>query len=78
MMTYEILGGGRVEAASSLELVEKMREQDQQWVPSVGIEDYMEGVAQRCKIQNGTEVSTDSVDTFLIDMIAGGFLKKAL
>ena len=77
-MKYDILGSGPIEAASSLELVEKMRAEDQQWVPSVSIEDYMEGMAQRCKIQTGAEVSTDSVDIFLIDLIAGGFIKKAL
>ena len=76
-MKYEILGGGQIEASSSLELVEAMRLQDQAWVPSVSIEDYMEDMAQRCKIQNGTAVSTDSVDVFLIDLIAGGFLKLA-
>jgi hypothetical protein len=74
MMKYEILGGGYVEAPTALGLVEALRQDAMAWVPSVSIEDYMEGMAARCKIQNGAVVSTLDPHSFIIDLVAGGFL----
>jgi hypothetical protein len=76
-MKYELLGGGHIEAASPLELVEALRADSADWVPSVSIEDFMEGMAGRCKIQNGTTVRTDSVVNFLHDLQQGGFITPA-
>ena len=73
-MKYELLGGGHIEAASALELIEALRADSQQWVPSVGIEDFMEGMAARCKMQSGAIVRTDSSINFLHDLQAGGFI----
>jgi hypothetical protein len=77
MMKYNLLGGGSIEAATELGLVEALRQDAMAWVPSVSIEDFMEGMAARCKIQTGADVSTLSVTSFLIDLIAGGFLIPA-
>lgn len=73
-MKYEILGGGHIEAASPLELVEALRQDSMAWAPTVGIEDFMEEYAGRCKMQNGSTVRTDSLDNFLHDLQAGGFI----
>jgi hypothetical protein len=73
-MKYKLLGGGHIEAASPLELVEALRADSQAWAPTVGIEDFMEGYADRCKMQNGAIVRTDSLINFLHDLQAGGFI----
>jgi hypothetical protein len=73
-MKYELLGGGHIEAASPLDLIEALRADSQHWVPSVGVEDFMEGMAARCKMQSGTTVRTDSLINFLHDLQAGGFI----
>ncbi|MGI4871454.1 MAG: hypothetical protein ACRYFX_09785 [Janthinobacterium lividum] len=73
-MKYEIEGGGHVEAASAVELVEALRQDGMGWVPSVSIEDYMEDLAARSKIQDGSTVRTDSVENFITDLVACGFL----
>ncbi|WP_201979373.1 hypothetical protein [Hymenobacter rubidus] len=73
-MKYEILGGGHIEAASPLELVEALRQIDLQWIHSVGVEDFMENMAEGCKIQTGALVRTDSVEHFLHDLQQGGFI----
>lgn len=77
MMKYDILGGGHVAGATQLELVEALRADCQAWVPSVSIEDFMEGMAARCKTQTGATVSTMDPTSFLVDLIAGGFLTPA-
>ncbi|QIX60864.1 hypothetical protein HER32_06610 [Hymenobacter sp. BT18] len=74
MPTFNILGGGPITAASDLGLVQALREDAQQWIPSVSIEDFMEGLAARAKMQNGSVVRTDSVANFIADLKAGGFL----
>jgi hypothetical protein len=76
-MKYELLGGGHVEAASSLGLVEALRQDSQAWAPTVGIEDFMEEYAARCKMQNGSLVRIDTMEHFIDDLVAGGFLTPA-
>ncbi|HEX8506344.1 MAG TPA: hypothetical protein VF630_13330 [Hymenobacter sp.] len=73
-MKYEILGGGQIEAATPLELVEALRQLDHQWIHSVSVEDFMVDMADRCKIQTGAVVRTDSMINFLHDLQAGGFI----
>ena len=77
-MKYELLGGGHIEAASPLELVEALRADSQQWAPSVGVEDFMEGMAARCRMQNGATVRIDSMVNFLLDLQQGGFITPVL
>lgn len=74
-MKYELLGGGHMEGATALDLVEALRLDSQPWAPTVGIEDFMEGYAARCQLQTGARVRTDSVDHFIQDLIAAGFLR---
>ena len=76
-MIYDMLGGGFFEASTPLEVVEALRQDAMEWVPSVGIEDFMEGMAQRCKVQTGTIVRTDSVDHFVADLVQHGFITPA-
>ena len=73
-MKYAIEGGGHVEAASPLELVEALRQDAMGWAPSVSIEDYMEDLAARSKMQDGSTVRTDSLDHFIADLVQNGFL----
>ena len=76
-MKYELLGGGHVEAPSPLALVMELRKDSQQWAPTVGIEDFMEEYAKRCKFQNGAIVRTGNVQHFIDDLVAGGFMTPA-
>jgi hypothetical protein len=73
-MTYDILGGGSFAATTPLEVVEALRLDAMEWVPSVGIEDFMEGMAQRCQVQTGAVVRTDSVANFVDDLQEHGFI----
>ncbi|WP_375435097.1 hypothetical protein [uncultured Hymenobacter sp.] len=68
MPKYELLGGGHIEATTDLGLVEALRRDAQAWLPSVSIEDFMEGMAARCKIQTGAVVRTNSVANFIADL----------
>ena len=73
-MIYAVLGGGRIEAASPLELVEALRQLDHEWIHSVSVEDFMTDMADRCKLQTGAIVRTDSMVNFLHDLQAGEFI----
>ncbi|WP_022821914.1 hypothetical protein [Hymenobacter norwichensis] len=77
MPKYEILGGGQVEATTDLGLVEALRRDAQAWVPSVSIEDFMEGMASRAKVQKGVEVRTNSIANFTADLKRFGFITQA-
>ncbi|UOQ99910.1 hypothetical protein MUN81_10505 [Hymenobacter sp. 5317J-9] len=73
-MIYEVLGGGRIEAASPVELVEALRQLDHDWIHSVSVEDFMADMADRCKLQTGAVVRTDTMVNFLHDLQSGGFI----
>ncbi|MBC6698870.1 hypothetical protein [Hymenobacter sp. BT190] len=68
MPTYNILGGGQLTATTDLGLIQGLRQDAQQWVPSVSIEDFMEGMAARCKVYDGSIVRIDSVANFVSDL----------
>lgn len=74
MPKYNVLGGGHVEATTDLGLVEALRRDAQPWVPSVSIEDFMEGMADRAKIQKGVSVRTDNIANFISDLKQHGFI----
>ncbi|WP_400194046.1 hypothetical protein [Hymenobacter sp. B81] len=76
-MKYELLGGGHIKAATDLGIVQALREDAQAWQPSVSIEDFMEGMASRCKIQKGVDVRTDSIGNFVDDLKLHGFITPA-
>lgn len=76
MPKYEILGGGHVTATTDLGLVSALREDAQQWVPSVSIEDYMEGFARRAKMQKGVDVRISSLAEFVSDLKEFGFVTE--
>jgi len=75
MPTYSILGSGQITATTDLGLVEALRRDAQQWLPTVSIEDFMEGMAQRCKIQTGDVVRIDNIANFVSDLKQYGFVK---
>jgi hypothetical protein len=77
-MKYEILGGGPIEAATDLELVEAMREQSMGHAPTVGVEDFMEGMAQRAEMHCGHPIRTDSVADFVADLTQHGLITPIL
>ncbi|TPG71979.1 hypothetical protein [Hymenobacter nivis] len=76
-MKYEILGGGHVTAATDLGLVQALRQDSQAWAPSVGIEDFMEGMADRCRTQKGVTVRTNGIANFVADLKEHGFISQA-
>ena len=77
-MKYEILGGGQLEAATPLEVAEALRQDGMAWIPTVGIEDFMEGMADRCYKQREVVVRTDSVEHFVADLVQYGFLTPVI
>lgn len=77
MVTYNVLGGGQIQAATDLGIIEALREHSQAWIPSVSIEAFMEGMAARCKIQTGDFVRTDYFVNFVQDLFRFGYLTRA-
>lgn len=77
MVTYNVLGGGQIQAATDLGIIEALREHSQAWIPTVGIEDFMEGMAKRCMIQTGDFVRTDYFVNFVEDLKRFGYLTRA-
>jgi hypothetical protein len=77
-MKYEIEGGGHIEATSPLELVEYLRRTTMSLTPSVSVEDYMEDLAARSKIQDGSTIRTDSAENFITDLVACGSLTPVI
>lgn len=76
MPKYEILGGGHVTATTDLGVVQALRQDAQQWVPSVSIEDFMEGMSSRAKTQKGVVVRIDSIANFVSDLKQHGFITQ--
>jgi hypothetical protein len=74
MRKYNVLGGGQIEATTDLGIIEALRAYSQEWIPSVGIEDFMEGMAERCKIQTGDFVRTDYLVNFVLDLKRFGYI----
>jgi len=74
MTKYNVLGGGQIEATTELGIIEALRAYSQDWIPTVGIEDFMEGMAARAKIQTGDVVRTDSLVNFVEDLKQYGFI----
>ena len=77
-MKYQILGGGPLEATTDLGLVQALRLDAQDWAPSVGIEDFMEAMAERCFSYRGVVVRTDRVAHFIADLKQHEFLTPIL
>lgn len=75
MTAYNVLGGSHIiEATTDLGIIEALREYSQDWIPTVGIEDFMEGMAARCKIQTGDVVRIDTLTNFVADLKQYGFI----
>jgi hypothetical protein len=77
MTKYNVLGGGHIEATTDLGIIEALREYSAAWIPTVSIEDFMEGMAQRCQIQTGDVVRTDSITHFVADLKQFAFITQA-
>lgn len=73
-MRYRTLDGVIFEADSSTELIRQLR--DDSRTPSTDFQDFMEQMSRRCKIYSGAEISTDSFDAFVADLVAGGHLTE--
>jgi hypothetical protein len=74
MKKYNVLGGGQIEATTDLGIIEALRGYSQEWLPSVSIEQFMEGMASRCKIQTGDFVRTDYFVNFVFDLKRFGYI----
>ena len=74
MKKYEFLGGGQVMGTSNFEVVENMWQSS--FDPNDTMEEYMQDVAKRARMQKGSEIRTDSVDSFVADLKEAGFLKE--
>ena len=59
---------------SNFELVEMMWQTS--FDPNDTMEEYMEEVAKRARMQNGSDVRHDTVDNFVEDLVEAGFLKE--
>lgn len=59
---------------SNFEVVENMWQTS--FDPNDTMEEYMQDVAKRAKVQRGSDVRTDSVDSFVEDLVKEGFLKE--
>lgn len=46
------------------------------WIPGNSKQEYMKDVSRRCKIQNGSEIRTDTEENFKKDLISSGFVIK--
>ncbi|GEM_PF-1194712 len=69
--TYTISGSTiTLEAATAL--VETMRHGSH--TPSQSLEEFMQQVAHRCNLQNGSIVKTDDAEVFAKDLLRLGFL----
>ena len=73
-MKYQVLGGAPLEAATPLEVAQALRQQAMDWAPSVSVEDFIEGMAQRASQYCGHPIRIDSVDHFVADLVQHGFL----
>lgn len=76
MIKYELLGGGTITASSPKEIIEALRQSS--FTSEKTIEDFMEAMASACKVQTGAIISTYNEDEFVTDLLANGFLKRAL
>lgn len=69
---YILLGGGYVNASSPAEFLTELRNTS----PHPDRDDYafMLAVAQRCQVQSGAFIRTQSPEVFLDDLIAHSFV----
>lgn len=76
MTTYLTIDGERFFADTAPQLVRMLREAS--FVPSDNDKEFMREVAERAKLQNHeSNISTDSMEAFVEDLIKAGFLKRS-
>lgn len=74
MTRYELFGGGFIDAKDATDLVERLNENSfMGGNPDINI--FMQGVAERCKIQKAVKVRTDSIENFVADLERHEFVK---
>lgn len=56
------------------EIVEQLRSQSLN--PAQGLESFMQATADRCKLQRGSTIRTDSFQNFVDDLEASQFIQK--
>jgi len=71
---YQLKGGGSIKAASAQEAAEKLRAMS--FNPCETLEDFIEETAKACYVQNSAEIRTTSVEDFVEDLIAKGFMRE--
>ena len=74
MTTYIVMGKDRIEASTAVEFVQNMHKAAH--IPSPSDYEFMIDVARRCKMQTGADISSDSADNFLADLIAAKFVTE--
>jgi len=57
-------------------LVEEMKKISQEWQPTSSVAEYMKTFAQRCEMQTGEKIRTDSAENFVGDLVKCGILKE--
>jgi hypothetical protein len=77
MIKYNVLGGGQIEATTDFGIINALREDAKEWIPSASIEEFMQGMAERCMTQKGVLVRTDYFVNFVADLIQYGFISRA-
>jgi hypothetical protein len=78
MVKYNVLGGGQIEATTDFGIINALREDAKEWIPSASIEEFMVGMAERAKIQKGVIVRTDYFVNFVNDLRQYGFITPIL
>ena len=73
-ITYALLGGGTITAASPDEIITEMRFQSMN--PCATSAEFMEQTAEACRLQTGAIISTYNVEEFVADLLENGFLVK--
>lgn len=74
MTTYIVMGKDKIEASSPEEFVKKMHKENHMPMPSD--QDFMVEMARRCKMHDGSEISSDKPANFLADLIAAQFVTE--
>lgn len=74
MTTYEMLGGGRI-SAETTEQVVKILNRNSLFGFRKYFHDFMLDTAKACKLQKGCEIRTQNTEVFVEDLLENEFLK---
>ena len=68
------INGSTITLGVAAIFLEIMRQRSR--TPSQSSKGFMQQVAHRCKLQNGSDISTENPERFVADLLTAGFLKR--